>query len=153
MSWHGKITSIFVRNGVILCNVHHVDRNDVESENVPILTSFSGELVVPKLGQKVVVGEIESGIEYIEGVLTTDGEDLPQLSEGEITFRFDGDTEITASKNDGVYNIDISAGGSVTINGIPFSDHTHAFEDSTIEDTDTGGSSESTTTKQTEKPE
>lgn len=178
MTWHGYITSVFVKNGAVICNVKHSGRVNSEATAIPILTSFSGHMVVPKVGQKVVVSSLEDGSEYIEGVLSTEGSDLPELSDGEVTFQFDESTELTFSTDGkGGYNVDVSASGSVnvaatetvtiegsttvdisgsepvTIDGIAFKEHTHEFEDSTISDTGDGSGSESTSTKTTDLPQ
>lgn len=170
MSWHGYVTSVFVEGGAVMCNVKHSDRVNSEATALPILTSFSGHMVVPQKGQKVVVDELEDGTEFIEGVLSTDGDSLPELSDGEVTLHFGDSTKLTFSKDgSGGFNVDVSASGSVniegakdvsvaggnpvTIDGIEFENHTHEFEDSTINDTGDGSGSESISTKQTNIPQ
>lgn len=89
--------------------------------------------------------------------------DLTLSASGSLTINATGD--VTVNSNGAV---DVTGGGDVTvdaggkalissangveIDGIPFTDHTHTFEDSTINDTGDGSGSESTTTKETQPP-
>lgn len=153
MSWHGYVTSVTVEGGAVMCDVQHSDRINADADSIPVLTSLSGEMVVPRVGQKVVVSKLEDGTEYIEGVLTTKGSDLPNLSPGEMTFQFDDSTTITVTENGGGgFDVDISASGSVLIEGIPFDEHVHDYGDTTITDTGDGSGSSSTTTETTDPP-
>jgi len=68
------------------------------------------------------------------------------------------DADVTIKAPSGAVDVDgdtvtIDGASDVKIDGIDFDQHTHNYGDSTIEDTDSGGGSKSTTTKTTDPPQ
>lgn len=163
----GIISTVDYRNGGVLCDVEAI-RVNTTYRAVPVLRSFSGEFAMPQVNQKVVLGEMADGTRIITGFLTA-GESQPtDMQPNEYTVRLDDSTAIEATQNgDGTYDLAVSASGTldvdgdtvqidgtsdVVIDGIDFDQHTHDYDDSTVNDTSDGTGSESSTTKTTNAP-
>lgn len=155
----GIVTSVTYSDGVPSCDVRLI-RTATEVPNVPVMRSHHGLFFVPEQEQKVqtvkmgdqrfIVGVLDRGANY----------DDPQLDEGEFSIKLGNNTEITISDNGNGLAIDISAADSVaidadtvTINGTPFDEHTHQYDDTTIEDTGDGSGTSSSSTSSTSAPE
>lgn len=152
---HGQITSVNYDEGVVSCHVQKMDRVDVEYRDVPVMRNAAGHVVVPEVGETAVISELDDGTRVIVGFLSRldDGQN-PPADDGETVLRFDPDTELRFSRNaDGTHDISLTASGDVTIDGIDFDEHVHGYADDTIEDTDDGSGTETTTDKLTDPPE
>lgn len=138
---HGWITAVKYQDGVVLCDVQPF-RVNTQFEDVPVLKQFSGFHLMPTVGQKVKLIELGEQTRFITDVITTEEESArpASMQEGEVVFQFDADTKLTFTKDGaGNYNVDISASGdvnvsalgSIFIDGIDFTAHTHTYTDST----------------------
>lgn len=151
---HGVITTVNYDDGVVTCHVQKMDRVDVELRNVPVMKSAAGDVSVPQVDEIAVMDQLDDGTHVIIGYLAKlpDGEN-PTVDHGERVFRFDAGTELRFSQNaNGNWDIDLTASGDITIDGIDFDQHVHDYGDSTIEDTADGTGTETTTAKQTDPP-
>jgi len=165
---HGIINSVSYENGAAICDVQPV-RVDTEYKNIPVMKPFSGQTRMPKPGQKVVMGKFDDGARVVLGFLTREDSYPGEMKPGEITIQLDDSTKVEmVETSTGDYDLKLSASGDVSvsadknvsitgasnvkIDGIDFDQHTHDYDDSTIEDTGDGSGSESTTTKTTDPP-
>lgn len=166
----GIVTSVDYNEGVVTCSVKPL-RGSNAYPSVPVLKPIAGAVRMPKQGQKVAMASLDDDTRFILGVIArnADGERPDDAAPGDMTFQLDGDTKLEiADDGNGNYNVTLSGSGNltvsapngtvtidaseVTIDGIDFDQHTHDFEDETIEDTGDGSGSSSTTTKQTGPP-
>lgn len=153
MMEHGTVTNVEYKKGVPVCSVRLQKRVDTEDKTVPVMRQHHGMFMVPEEGQKVQMLKLDEQ-RFIIGILNNgNGYDNPDLSEGELAFKLDSDTKLTFTENsNGDIDVNVKASGKVYIEGTAFSDHTHDYDDSTIEDTGDGSGTESTTTKTTDPP-
>jgi hypothetical protein len=155
MMEQGVVTTVKYEKGVPVCNVQDQNRPTAEEyKNVPVMRMFKGMFIVPEQEQKVQMLKMGEA-RFIVGILDRGKGDItpPSLSEGEFSIKVDDGTEITITENgNGDHDVDISASGQVTIDGTPFSDHVHKYEDETIEDTGDGTGTSSSQTRTTNTP-
>lgn len=162
MMEHGIVTSVRYQDGVPVCAVRLKHRVDVEDKYVPVMRMHGSQFLVPEQDQLVQLLTLGDQ-RFIIGVLDRGEDDFspPDLSEGETAFRFDDGTTLSFTKDgSGGFNVsieasgdvNITANGDVLIEGIAFSNHTHDYSDSTINDTGDGSGSESSETKTTDPP-
>lgn len=136
-----RVTSVSTENGKVFVTVQP-PRPGVNYRDIPLLRLFPGAMVTPKEGDIVAVHTLPDGSKMATMASNSpQGVTMPDLSEGELCFRFSDGTQIKIAKNGGEnYNVDIDADGdvnitatgSVFINGTDFEQHTHDYVDSTI---------------------
>lgn len=157
---HGFVTSVQYEQGVPVCDVQ-LARVNTQDQHVPVSRMHHSMYLVPEEGQKVQMLKLGAQ-RFITGVMAkNDDAGTPSLDGGEVAFQFDSGTKLSFTK-DGSGNYDVTieasgdvnidASGNVYIDGIDFDQHTHDFEDSTINDTSDGSGTESTETKTTNVP-
>lgn len=136
---HGTVTTVKFRDGVTYCNVEPI-RTDTEYKNIPVMKPHSGFVQIPEQGEKVAMHKLEEDRRFISHILgTKDGQpsDMENLNEGELSLRFDSETQISITRDgSGGYDVTVSASGSVninaesvSINGTDFDSHTHTESD------------------------
>lgn len=140
----GHITSVTYTDGVVKCNVNPV-RVSNEYRNVPVMKSYAGLTRMPRPGQKVAMDELDDGTRVIIGYIAREESYPNELASGELTIQVDDDTKVELVKNGDNWDLNLSASGNITIDGIDFDEHTHDYEDEL--------SDGSTTTKTTNKPQ
>jgi hypothetical protein len=140
---HGKVTSVYYRDGVVLCDVRSL-RISTPYDKLPVLKSHSGFVEMPSQGDKVLMDTLADGKRFITHVMATEPGVPESMSEGELSFQVDQDTKLLfKEQTDGSYNLTISssgdlnieasgqiqmeAGGGVYINGTKFQDHDHDY--------------------------
>jgi phage baseplate assembly protein gpV len=173
---HGTVTTVNYEDGAVYCDVRAIRLNN-EYQNVPVLKTHSGFVQVPEQGMTVAMDKLRDGTRFITHVISKENDTPSNVQEGDIILQLDSDTVIEVSKAGGNYDVTIGASGkldltatgtlslkagkkltidsdtAVEIQGIPFADHTHPHDDSTINDTSDGSGSKSTTSKDTGKPQ
>jgi hypothetical protein len=126
---HGKVTTVEYKDGVVYCNVRPM-RTTSKYEALPVLKSHSGFIEIPKVGQQVMIDTLDDGTRFITDVLSKEEETPDEMSEGDLAIQLDGGTQLKFQKqSSGDYNLQISASGNVTIDGIDFDEHTHVDGD------------------------
>jgi hypothetical protein len=166
---HGTVTTTKVKDGTLYASVR-VPRKGVTYHYKPVLHSGTGDLHGIKEGSRVILSRTTDAEWIILGTVDSEpGSDIgDKIEENERVIYSDDKSEIRLSKTNGTYQLDISAGadinlsaegdvnisatGNVFIDGIDFDQHTHDYEDSTIEDTSDGSGSETTSTKTSDVP-
>lgn len=132
------VTGSRVIGGTLRVDVAYTDPGAAD-RNVPVVAA-SGAYAMPRSDDRVLVDEAEDGSIFAQPVsVRSPGFDVPDLEEGEFEFRFDASTAISVRKSGGSFNIsieasgdvDVSAAGSVRINGSDWDSHTHDYTDST----------------------
>jgi len=150
---HGKVTAVEYKDGTVYCNVRPM-RTTSEYTALPVLKTHSGFITVPKEGQQVMVERLDGGTRFISDVISKEDKSPSKVSEGDLSIQLDDSTQLHfEQQSNGDYNVQIEASGNIIIDGIDFDKHVHKTEDSTINDTETGSGSESTTTKTTSPPQ
>lgn len=130
-----------------------------EREGIPFRTPGSNVWFIPSVGEGVEVSEYAHE-QYIAHSPVSPESKLPtDAEEGDIVINKDNGTTIVVS-DDG--DITIDAAGDINLNAenlfydgdrLATENHTHDYDDSTIEDTSDGSGTESTTTKTTGSPD
>lgn len=130
-----------------------------EYEEIPFRTPADDVWFVPSVGEGVEVSEYGRG-QYIAHSPVSPESELPaEAEEGDIVISKDSGTTIIIA-DDG--SITINASGDIDLNAdnlfydgdrLATENHTHDYDDSTINDTDDGSGTESTTTKTTDSPD
>lgn len=149
---HGTVTTVTYQDGVVYCSVSPT-RTASEYKDVPVLKSHSGFVEVPSEKDTVLIEKLADGTRFIAGIIKRETENPDEMKEGEMAFQLDADTILSFKKRkNGDHDVHIGSSGDVIINGVPFKNHTHKHDDSTISDTGDGSGTESTATKETGKP-
>lgn len=148
-----RVTSVSVDAGKVFVSCQP-PRPGVEYRNIPLLRLFPGAMVTPSEGDIVAVHKLPDGSKVATMASSLpEGVTMPNLGEGEMCFRFSDGTQIKISKDgSGTYNVNIDADGSVFINGIDFDQHTHDYQDGTINDTSDGTGTQTDTARTTGPP-
>jgi len=180
---HGTVTTVVMDQGIVYCNVEPLRYNTeyeglpvLKSHSGFVKMPRQGDIVlIDKLqdGSRFIQNVLSN-----EEVHNKPEPVPSELKEGELTLRLDRKTELTFSITpDQKYNIEIraskdidieadrdltieagrdielDAANDVIIQGIPFMDHVHGYEDDTEEDTSDGSGSTTTTQKTSDTPE
>lgn len=126
-----------------------------EYESIPFRSPGNDVWFIPSVGEGVEVSEYGRGQFIAHSPVSTDTELPSNAEEGDIVINKDSGTTVIVSENG---DITINAGGDINLNGnnlfyggerLATENHTHDYDDSTINDTDDGTGTESTTTKTT----
>lgn len=149
---HGIVTTVKYESGVVYCDVRTTGTTS-EKPGVPVLKPHSGFIQVPSQGDVVTIETLADGTPFITGMAAAESETPDQMKEGELAIQLDNGSRVAFKQNsEGNYDVHLESSGDVIINGVAFSEHTHAHDDSTISDTEDGSGSESTSEKQTTQP-
>lgn len=148
-----RVASSTVQDGEVFLTVQP-PRPGVSYRDIPMLQLFPGAMIVPEEDAVVAVHKMPDGKRVATLAISVPEElTMPDLEPGDMVFKFSDGTQIQVAKDgSGTYNVNIDADGSVFINGIDFEQHTHDYEDATINDTSEGTGSPSDSTRTTEPP-
>lgn len=132
---HGRVTSVKYEGGIVYCDVKPI-RTRTSYEDRPVLKSHSGIIEMPEQGDIVALEKLSDGTRFVSDVISKVEESPDSMKEGELVIQLDSNTKVEFRKRgDGKYDLNLSASGNVTIDGIDFDEHTHDYDW-----TDTGGS-------------
>lgn len=143
-------------------------RAGVTYPNVAVAQENPGGVQSIEEGWHVALDQCDDGLWVVVGVLNTNASLLPNDVNGsERVMKFDDGTEISVTEDGtGGHDVTISASGNVSLDAtgdvtigdsansvaLAVQNHTHDYDDSTINDTGDGSGSESSTTKTTTQP-
>lgn len=102
-----------MKNGNVWVSVSHEAGGTSERE-IPYSSVFPGAAFTPRQGEMVEIYEVD-GQNFARAAHAPRNYPMPDLSEGEFVFRFDENTEIRVTKNGGVFDLNLSASGTVTV--------------------------------------
>ena len=138
------VTGSRVVSGALAVDVAYADPG-ASDRNVPVVAPFGG-YAMPRSNDRVMVDEAEDGSIFAQPVSLLKPEfDVPDLKEGEFEFRFDDGTALSVRKDGNSFNVsieasgdvEVSAEGSIAIDGTDWRSHTHDYDDSTTEGSST----------------